>query len=174
MKRLRSGALPVVVCIALAASTVAAASPQRHEAAPSVVDRGLIADVNAVRTEHGLTALEVSAELMSAALAHSEEMGAAGYFAHHSANGAAFWQRIRRFYPPAGAGWSVGENLLWSSPGIDVGGALAAWLASPEHRANLLAPRWRQLGVAVVRRSDAPGVYGGRTVTIVTMDFGVR
>jgi uncharacterized protein YkwD len=166
--------VPVVLCAALAASAVATASPQRHAATLSAFDRGLIAEVNAVRTAHGLAALRVSAGLMSAALAHSEEMGADGYFAHESPNGAAFWRRIRRFYPPTGAGWSVGENLLWASPEIDVHGALAAWLASPEHRANLLTPRWRQLGVAVVRRSNAPGVYGGQTVAIVTMDFGAR
>jgi uncharacterized protein YkwD len=164
----------MAVCAALAASAGAAASPQRHEAASSAFDRGLIAEVNAVRAVHGLAALQVSSGLMSAALAHSEEMGAAGYFAHDSANGAAFWRRIQRFYPPAQARWVVGENLLWSSPKLDVSGALAAWLASPEHRANLLTPRWRQIGVAVVRRSDAPGVYGGRTVAIVTMDFGAR
>jgi uncharacterized protein YkwD len=174
MLRLRSGVVPVVVCAALAAAAVATASPQRHAATLSAFDRGLVAEVNAVRAAHGLATLDVAAGLMSAARAHSVEMGVDGYFAHESANGAAFWLRIQRFYPPAGGEWSVGENLLWSSPGIDVKGALAAWLESPEHRANLLAPRWRQLGVAVVRRSHAPGVYGGRTVTIVTMDFGVR
>jgi hypothetical protein len=35
-------------------------------------------------------------------------------------------------------------------------------------------PRWREIGVAAVHEPDAPGVYEGREVTIVTTDFGVR
>jgi uncharacterized protein YkwD len=45
---------------------------------------------------------------------------------------------------------------------------------SPPHRANLLSPRWREVGLAAVHVGRAPGVYGGREVTIVTADFGVR
>jgi uncharacterized protein YkwD len=48
------------------------------------------------------------------------------------------------------------------------------WLASPDHRANLMNPRWREIGVAAVYAADAPGVYQGLDVTIITTDFGVR
>ncbi len=72
------------------------------------------------------------------------------------------------------AGWSVGENLLWSSPDVSAQSALQMWMASPEHRANLLSPRWREVGVAAVHESAAPGVFKGLDVTIVTTDFGVR
>ena len=70
--------------------------------------------------------------------------------------------------------WSVGENLLWSSPDVSAGGALRMWLASPEHRANLMNPRWREIGVSAIHESHAPGIYKGLDVTIVTTDFGVR
>jgi uncharacterized protein YkwD len=45
---------------------------------------------------------------------------------------------------------------------------------SPEHKAILLTPRWREIGLSAVHSSGAPGTYGGREVTIVTADFGVR
>jgi uncharacterized protein YkwD len=47
-------------------------------------------------------------------------------------------------------------------------------MASPEHRANILDPRWRDLGVSALHVDAAPGVYQGLAVTIVTTDFGVR
>jgi len=48
------------------------------------------------------------------------------------------------------------------------------WMASPEHRANLLTARWRQVGLSAVHVAAAPGTFNGLDVTIVTADFGVR
>ena len=86
-----------------------------------------------------------------------------------------FDKRIVRYYPLQGTHyWSVGENLLWSSPDVDAAGALNMWINSPEHRRILLTARWREIGLAAVHVAAAPGTYGGREVTIVTADFGVR
>jgi len=52
--------------------------------------------------------------------------------------------------------------------------ALRLWLASPPHRANLLDPHWRELGLSAVHSTGAPGVYHGMPATIVTADFGAR
>ena len=70
--------------------------------------------------------------------------------------------------------WSVGENLLWSSGSVDASSALKLWMESPAHRANILTPRWREVGLSAVSVAAAPGVYGGRDVMIITSDFGVR
>jgi uncharacterized protein YkwD len=45
---------------------------------------------------------------------------------------------------------------------------------SPEHRANLLNGRWREIGISAVHAVAAPGTYDGLDVTIITTDFGVR
>jgi len=37
-----------------------------------------------------------------------------------------------------------------------------------------LAREWREVGVAAEHFDSAPGPFGGRSVTIVTADFGVR
>jgi uncharacterized protein YkwD len=103
------------------------------------------------------------------------EMAARGYFSHNSANGSTFDRRIARFYPMGfHRYWSVGENLLWSSPDVDATSAIDMWINSPEHKANMLNRRWREIGLAAVHSTSAPGTYSGRPVTIVTTDFGVR
>jgi uncharacterized protein YkwD len=153
----------------------AGASSQSHATAMSVLEQGVLADVNALRHEHGLSSLRFSTKLAAAARSHSFEMAKRGYFSHDSANGSTFDRRIVRYYPLRGTHyWSVGENLLWSSPDVDPAGALNMWLNSPEHRKILLTGRWREIGLSAVHATSAPGTYGGREVTIVTADFGVR
>jgi uncharacterized protein YkwD len=153
----------------------AGAAPRRAPAALSPLESGVLGDINAFRQAHDLQPLRVNPRLNAAAREHTLQMAADGYFAHESADGSAFWKRIQAFYSTgASAYWSVGENLLWSSPNVTPAQALRWWLASPEHRANLMNPRWREIGVAAVHEPDAPGVYEGREVTIVTTDFGVR
>ena len=135
----------------------------------------VLADLNRLRAQHGLARLRFSAKLNAAATQHSHEMARLGYFSHSSANGAAFWRRIERFYQSRGyRSWSVGENLLWSSPDVDAAGAIKMWMGSPEHRANLLNRSWREVGLAAVHSDSAPGTYHGLGVTIVTADFGAR
>lgn len=163
------------VVAALVLVAPAAATPRGAAVSLSPLERGVLVDINALRAQHHLQPLRLSPALTEAACAHSEEMETDGYFAHDSFDGTAFWKRVRRFYPSTGwEYWSVGENLLWSSPGVDARGALAMWLASPEHKRNMLDPSWREIGISAVHELDAPGIYRGLAVTIVTTDFGVR
>ena len=170
-----------LVALAIAAfglwvvASPAGATSERPATALSSLEQGVLADINALRRQHGLAPLRVSSSLSAAAKQHSSEMAARGYFSHDSANGSSFDRRIARYYPMGGSRyWSVGENLLWSSPDVDAGGALDMWWNSPEHRKNMLSARWREIGLSAVHVPAAPGTYGGREVTIVTTDFGVR
>jgi uncharacterized protein YkwD len=176
--RISSRALLAVVAIAAAVSlqaTTAFASPRAPAAALSQLESSVLVDINAFRAQHGLARLRLNTQLSSAAQAHTQEMARDGYFAHESADGSVFWKRVQTYYRSTPWHyWSVGENLLWSSPGVDGKGALKLWLASPEHRANLMNPHWREIGVAAVHEVRAPGVYRGLAVTIVTTDFGFR
>ena len=164
--------------IVLAAAILVAPAPSaRKGAASSRVSLAshVLLQLNEVRVAHGLVPLKLSSNLSAAAEQHSAEMLADGYFAHDSANGSPFWKRIQRYYPSAQYGyWSVGENLIWSSGRLDAASALKLWLSSPEHRANILNPHWREIGVAALLETDAPGTFGGDSVTLVTTDFGVR
>jgi uncharacterized protein YkwD len=162
----------VVAAGLLAASALATG---RSETSLQTLNHQVLAAVNAFRVEHHLVPLRESAALDSSAREHSLEMGRLGYFGHPSANGTAFWRRIQHYYSSRNRSfWSVGENLVWRSPGLSAAQAMQLWVASPEHLRNLMTRQWRQIGVSAVGVARAPGVYGGRRVTIITTDFGVR
>jgi uncharacterized protein YkwD len=166
----------------LAAALVVAVAPSPGSARPSGTQTratrlqvALLAQVNSSRAAHGLSRLRVSAGLTAAANAHSTQMARLGFFGHDSANGQSFSRRIARSYTPRGfRSWSVGENLVWGGPDIAAARAFRLWLSSPPHRANLLTARWREVGLAAVHSTSAPGVYGGGPATVVTLDFGAR
>jgi uncharacterized protein YkwD len=169
----------LVAALAALVLPVAAAPANGHsrtaQGARSSLESGVLQQINSIRRRHGLQPVRLNAALSAAAVSHSREMGSAGYFEHESHDGTAFWKRIKRWYGSNGFGlWSVGENLLWSSPDVDPAAALDLWMHSPEHRANILTAKWREIGVSAVHVVAAPGTYNGLTVTIITTDFGVR
>jgi uncharacterized protein YkwD len=156
-------------------ATPAGATVDSPATAMRSLEQDVLANLNALRRQHGLGALRFSPKLAAAARHHSTDMANRGYFSHSSANGSSFSRRIARFYPSSGRRyWSVGENLLWSSPDVDAAGAINMWLNSPAHRKIMLTARWREVGLSAVHVTSAPGTFGGREVTIVTADFGVR
>lgn len=167
--------LALVVLGIGASGAGAAGGSSRSLTAADQLESQVLVELNKVRRDHGLAPVKSSRPLTLAADAHSRAMGTFGFFQHESRDGSAFWKRVQKFYGPGKAGsWSVGENLLWSTEGLDAATALKLWMASPKHRENILTPRWREVGLSAVSVPAAPGVYGGRDVTIVTSDFGAR
>jgi uncharacterized protein YkwD len=139
------------------------------------LEAGVLQQLNAVRTDHGLSALRTNAKLAAAATQHSREMADDGYFDHNSVDGTSFATRIAKWYPLGSFhSWTVAENLLWSSPSVDPPEAVAMWMRSPGHRANILNARFREIGIGAVYSTSARGTYTHVPVTIITTDFGVR
>ena len=93
--------------------------------------------------------LPPSSMLAVAADRHAQDMVAHGYLAHRDLQGSRAADRARR----AGYVGDVGENIAWQAP--DAAAALAAWMASPDHCANLLDPRFRDTGVGI---AESPGL----------------
>ncbi len=140
------------------------------------LEQGILRAVNRVRVAHGLHTLVLSRGLQAAATFQSRIMLEQGVFDHDSAAGGAFGDRMRRFYPVGSAhAWSVGENLLWGSDGIDPSVAVKSWLDSATHRRIMLDPTWRESGVGALSTPAAGGVYAAAgPVVVVTIDFGTR
>jgi uncharacterized protein YkwD len=152
----------------------AGTSAERLIVAPRLENR-VAARVNVIRRGHGLDALRESLGLAVAARLHTREMALKGYFEHKSASGTVFWRRIERNYASRGFGrWEVGENLAWNTVRATAVDIVRQWMESPSHRANILSRSWRELGLGAYRVRHARGAYGGHTVTIVTLDLGVR
>lgn len=146
----------------------------RVSGVPALQDQVLTA-INDLRRSNGLSELTLNPALSLAALGHSQSMALHGYFNHEGWNGSPFWMRIKpKYRPQLGKKWSVGENMIWASPDLSADQAIQMWLNSSPHRKNLLMPAWREVGLGAVRALDAPRVYEGLDVTILTADFGVR
>jgi len=167
-------ALVVFVAVSALAPQAAAPSTERLVRAARLEDQ-VAERVNLVRRWHGLAPLRESGGLAGAARRHSRDMAVKGYFEHNSASGTAFWRRIEHSYASSGYGrWEVGENIAWNTVRATAVDIVRQWMASRAHRDNILSGAWREFGVGAFRVPHAQGAYGGRRVTIVTLDLGVR
>jgi uncharacterized protein YkwD len=84
-------------------------------------------------------------QLAAAALAHSGDMAAKNYFSHEAPDGSHFGDRIRR------AGYAfraAGENIAAGQDTPEK--AVAAWLESPPHCANVMRREFTESGIAFV------------------------
>jgi uncharacterized protein YkwD len=129
--------------------------------------------VNRERERAGEGALAPNAQLQQAAQHHSEDMAARDYFEHVGPGGDTPLDRMRSAgYVPGGEGYEVGENIAWGTLGLSTPRAIvASWMASPEHRANILDPRFRDTGVGV--STHVPAAMGhGQPGGLYTQDFG--
>jgi uncharacterized protein YkwD len=168
-----AGTVPVAALQTAAAGVPHTSSGARGIARLHGLEPQVLAAINDLRRAQGLGPLRLNRALAAAAGRHSLSMAEHGFFDHASLDGSPFWKRVEAAYPKHGRRWSVGENLVWASPGLSARQALGLWLASPPHRETLLSPAWREIGLGAVR-AFAGGVYNGRVVTILTADFGVR
>jgi uncharacterized protein YkwD len=121
-------------------------------------EASLLRTMNSVRAARGLAPLRVDYRLVRAARGHSADMIRRQYFAHGS---------IASRAVAAGArGPLFGEDLAWGT-GVTAQWVVDKWLASPSHRAVLLRPGFRRVGIGI-RFGTFIG-HGGAAV--VTADF---
>jgi uncharacterized protein YkwD len=121
-------------------------------------EASLVRTINSVRTSRGLAPLRVDYRLVRAARGHSADMLRRQYFAHGSV--------ARRARALGARGPVFGENLAWAA-GLTAQWVVDKWLASPSHRAVLLRPGFRRVGIGILY-----GTFGGRGgAGVVTADF---
>jgi uncharacterized protein YkwD len=134
--------------------------PAAANAGLSREERSVLREMNRARAEYGLAALRYDPRLERAARAHSRHMLKTNTFEH-----GAFGLRMLQFNV---RGSIAGENLAWGiSPEGTARAFVAAWLASPEHRANLLRQTFKLVGVG-----DLAGPFQGQpSAHVVTVDF---
>jgi uncharacterized protein YkwD len=99
--------------------------------------QGLLREINRTRAAHDLRPLRLDPRLTRFAGHHSAEMARTRALTHSPLN------------LPAPHALAVGENLAWI-PGDRAEDVVAAWMASPRHRANLLSPRFTAIGLGDV------------------------
>ena len=155
-----------------ASAVCASASATPSEVGKRTVVRATLCTLNAERARHGLPRLKLNKKLSAAGRRHSRDMVRRDYFAHDTLGGGTFVDRIRRSGYLRGAGsWSVGENLAWGSHQRSAPRAITAmWMDSAGHRANILSPAFREVGIGFA--IGAPGA-SGPAATYVT-EFGTK
>jgi uncharacterized protein YkwD len=124
-------------------------------------ETSLLQTMNSVRTSHGLAPLRLDVRLLRAARGHSADMLNRQYFAHGSVAGRALAHGAR--------GPVFGEDLAWGTS-VTAQWVVSQWLASPGHRAVLLRPGFRRVGIGI-----AFGTFAGHGgAAVVTADFAGR
>ncbi len=123
--------------------------------------------INRERAQNGIAPLKADAQLEEAAEGHCSELIEDDYFAHVSPSGETPVDRIRDtgYIPSPDDGYVIGENLAWGTYELSTPKAIvAAWIASPEHLANILEAEYVETGIGVtpaVPSSLADGAPGG-------------
>ena len=119
---------------------------------------------NQKREANGLPDLSDNSQLTLAAQRKADDMFTKNYWSHNSPDGTTPWVFI------TGAGYQyvyAGENLARGfNSANDV---VNAWMASPDHRANLLSPNYSDVGFAV-----ESGKLSGEETFLVVQEFGSK
>ena len=111
--------------------------------------------VNAERAQAGCGAVTLNGQLNNAALAHSQDMSANGYFSHTGLNGSQPWDRAEA----AGYNYrSIGENIAqgYGSPAAVMDG----WMNSSGHRANILNCGFTEMGLGLAGNNYWTQLFG--------------
>ena len=117
----------------------------------------LLVAVNTVRARHHLIPLRRSAELDRVARDHSNDMSRRNYLSHHSPEGT---NPVDRIEDGVITGFTLAAENLGKTNRSDPNHEIVeSWLASPEHRHNLLAPPFNTTGIGISRAADGALIY---------------
>lgn len=109
----------------------------------TAAENGVVKLTNAARAKAGCKPLKHDPELRAAALAHSKDMAARGFFDHEAPDGDGPEDRIRDAgFAPIG---SWGENIAAGQR--TAAEVMAGWMDSPGHKANILTCAYTHIGV---------------------------
>lgn len=138
--------------------------PTRHtENDTALTTEGIIEATNKERIKAGLMPLRSNAYLTESAMVKTNDMITRQYFEHDSPDGKAVSDLV------LAAGYDyviVGENLARGNF-VDATDLITEWMNSPGHRANMLSPKYQEIGAYV-----AQGIYEGHVAWFAVQHFG--
>ena len=151
VQAMRLAGVALLMLLALGMPTrVAMAAPADDPAVQRVVDL-----TNVERQKAGLGTLRLNRTLTDAAQAYAVVLATGPCFEHTCGPVPTFEARINR----AGyLGWTaIGENIAAGYPTAEA--VVAGWMASPNHRENILLASFTEMGVGVVFGAGKFGTY---------------
>ena len=147
-----------MACLATAVALLCPGATFAIDGAGADAEGRAIDSLNQIRASKGLAPLRASRSLARSANAYARHMLAHDFFGHQA--------RI----PVASRFRTAGETIAWHSgwrPGPRR--TVRQWMASPPHRAVLLSPAFRLVGMGMER-----GRLSGRTTTMWVAHLGRR
>ena len=143
---------PVVPTPVPPAPTQAAAPPQ-SAVALQPMEQAMFNSHNVQRSSAGLAALTIDARLVQVARQRAQDMAARNYFSHTSPTGeTAFTVLDQIGYAYQLAGENIARNNYPDSESVQV--SMTGFMNSPTHRANILEPAFRRVGIGVAFGAD--------------------
>jgi uncharacterized protein YkwD len=139
------------------------------------IDTATLCLINQERARNNELPLQPNTQLQQAAQEHSEEMLNDDYFAHISPNGLTPVERViaTGYIPNAQDGYTLGENIAWGTLQLSTPSAIvAAWIASPEHLANILYSPYQDTAIGVTPQAPETLAQGQPGATY-SQEFGV-
>jgi uncharacterized protein YkwD len=128
--------------------------------------------LNVQRRHHGRHPLRADAHLRHAASSFSRAMVRGGFFAHVGPNGSTVATRNADYLRHARS-WRIGENIAYGIGRLATPREITrAWMHSAGHRANILSPGFRRIGIGIAL--GAPGAHAATRAATYTTDFGAR
>jgi len=127
------------------------------------VNAAILCLVNGERADKSLPPLTANAQLEKAATGMGARMVSEQFFSHETPDGKNVVDRVEPTgYIPNSGDWVVGENLAWGSGALATPQAIVnGWMNSPGHRANILAPDYKDIGLSAALGSPTTSQSGG-------------
>jgi hypothetical protein len=125
----------------------------------------ILGRINALRQQNGLLPLELSGTLTASAQRHSDDMARTGNIDHTGSDGSSIEARIRDAGYGHWRGFGIWGENIYGGQMANVEAAWDFWINSQVHRANILKPRYREIGIGVGRSDNG---------TYYTLNFGAQ
>ncbi|MEE3716355.1 CAP domain-containing protein [Tumidithrix elongata RA019] len=125
-------------------------TPIAQNTSQNAYEAELLRLTNLERQKVGLAPLKLSSQLRKAAQNHAIDMAKNNYFSHTGRNGSSMTSRIKA----TGYTYSfIGENI--AAGGQNPTDTLQQWMNSAGHRANILNPRFTEIGFGYASAPDS-------------------
>ena len=135
--------------------------------------KAVVCLLNKQRKSQGISKLDNDRKLQRAAQKHNDLMVDKKCFAHECPGESSLEQRLRSVdYLRGGlTRWAYGENIAYGEKGRSTPKSIvSAWMKSSGHRANILNPLFKEIGVGITDGTPYSRKAKGGTYTT---DFGL-
>ncbi|MFN8616007.1 MAG: CAP domain-containing protein [Dehalococcoidia bacterium] len=134
--------------------------PTVSSGGPTSMELGLFNLINAERAKEGLAPYVLEAGLTKVARTRSQQMIDQNYFGHRDPYGYSMYVELLAYFGYTSYAWA-GENLAMNNWPVATAGdeAIRGLMASPTHRANIMATDFTRIGLGEVTAADGRHFY---------------